>query len=52
MQVKNKLRAPREINSSIPVGLEQIIMGAMEKNPDNRFQSAAQMLRHVAQVHR
>jgi serine/threonine-protein kinase len=50
MQVKNKPRAPREINASLPIGLEQIIMGAMEKNPDNRFQSAAQMLRHVAQV--
>ncbi|MBQ2766417.1 MAG: Stk1 family PASTA domain-containing Ser/Thr kinase [Clostridia bacterium] len=50
MQVKNRPRPPRELNSSLPIGLEQIIMGAMEKNPDNRFQSAAQMLRHVAQV--
>ena len=50
MQVKNRARSPREINSALPVGLEQIIMGAMEKNPDNRFQSASQMLRHVAQV--
>ncbi len=50
MQVKNRPRPPRELNSSLPIGLEQIIMGAMEKNPDNRFQSAAQMLRHLAQV--
>lgn len=50
MQVKNRARSPRELNPALPVGLEQIIMGAMEKNPDNRFQSAAQMLRHVAQV--
>ncbi len=50
MQVKNRARPPRELNSVLPVGLEQIILGAMEKNPDNRFQSAAQMLRHVAQV--
>lgn len=50
MQVKNRARPPRELNPALPVGLEQIIMGAMEKSPDNRFQSAAQMLRHVAQV--
>ena len=50
MQVKNRPRPPRELNDSLPLGLEQIIMGAMEKNPDNRFQSAAQMLRHLAQV--
>ncbi len=50
MQVKNRPRPPRELNDSLPLGLEQIILGAMEKNPDNRFQSAAQMLRHLVQV--
>ena len=50
MQVKNRPKPPRELNAQLPIGLEQIIMGAMEKNPDNRFQSAAQMLRHIAQV--
>lgn len=50
MQVKNSPKPPRELNPSIPVGLEQVILGAMEKNPDDRFQSAAQMLRHVAQL--
>lgn len=50
MQVKNRPKPPREINPNLPVGLEQIILGSMEKNPDNRFQSAAQMLRHIAQV--
>ena len=50
MQVKNTPRPPRELNQNIPVGLEQIILGAMEKNPDNRFQSASQMLRHIAQL--
>ena len=50
MQVKNRPRPPRELNSSIPLGLEQIILGAMEKSADNRFQSAAQMLRHLAQI--
>ena len=50
MQVKNTPRPPRELNPNIPVGLEQVILGAMEKNPDNRFQSASQMLRHIAQL--
>jgi len=50
MQVKNRPKPPSEINGQIPKGLEQIILGAMEKNPDNRFQSAAQMLRHLQQI--
>ncbi len=50
MQVNDKPRRPRELNSEIPVGMEQIILGAMEKNPENRFQSAAQMLRHIEQL--
>ncbi|MCI8387281.1 MAG: Stk1 family PASTA domain-containing Ser/Thr kinase [Clostridiales bacterium] len=50
MQVKNDPKPPREVNPNMPIGLEQIIIGAMEKNPDNRFQSASQMLRHIAQL--
>ena len=50
MQVNNQPCPPRELNRSIPIGLEQIILGAMEKNPDRRFQSASQMLKHVEQL--
>ena len=50
MQVKNRPKPPRELNPQFPKGLEQIILGAMEKNPDNRFQSASQMLRHLQQI--
>ncbi len=50
MQVKSTPKNPREINPSIPRGLEQIILIAMEKNPAHRFQSASQMLRHLRQV--
>lgn len=50
MQVNDKPRRPRELNPSIPIGLEQIILGAMEKNPEYRFQSAGQMLRHIEQL--
>ncbi len=34
----------REVNGSIPVGLEQITMHAMQKDPRARYQSAAEML--------
>ncbi len=33
-----------EINSNIPMGLEQITMHAMQKSPKARYQSAAEML--------
>lgn len=41
---------PRHLNSSIPVGLEQIILCAMSKDPANRFQSAEEMLGYVKQL--
>ena len=44
MQLQAKPVMPRELNPSIPVGLEQITMKAMEKNPIDRFQSAGEML--------
>ncbi len=50
MQVKNRPKPPHEINAKIPKGLEQIILGAMEKNPNDRFHSASQMLRHIQQI--
>lgn len=50
MQVNNAPRRPREINSSIPIGLEQIILAAMEKSPERRLQTAGQMLRYLEQI--
>ncbi len=50
MQVKSIPKNPRELNSAIPRGLEQIILIAMEKNPAHRFQSATQMLRHLTHI--
>ena len=41
---------PTKIVPSLPKGLEQIILCAMEKNPRNRYQSAAQMLRHLRRL--
>lgn len=44
MQMQTKPKPPREINSDIPKGLEQITLHAMEKNPANRYESADLML--------
>ncbi len=45
MQVSNDPVPPREINPQLPVGLEQIILKAMQKNPDDRFAGAGAMLK-------
>lgn len=45
MQVSNEPLSPREINPQIPAGFEQIILKAMQKNADDRFSSAAAMLK-------
>lgn len=50
MQVSEDPVPPRELNPSLPRGLEQIILCAMEKEPDYRYQSAAEMLRCVMQL--
>lgn len=44
MQLQKDPIMPREINSEIPVGLEQIVIRAMQKNVNDRYQSAAEML--------
>lgn len=50
MQVNDTPAAPREVNSHIPQGLEQIILKAMEKDPSVRYQSASQMLSHLIKL--
>lgn len=49
MQLQRDPQLPTEINSSIPVGLEQITMRAMQKTPERRYQSSAEMLCDLAQ---
>lgn len=44
MQLQNEAVRPKSINPDIAVGLEQIIIRAMQKNPADRYQSAAEML--------
>lgn len=45
MQVNNRPVRPRKIEPRIPQGLEQIILRAMNKAPENRFRSAKSMYR-------
>ncbi len=44
MQLQRDPQLPTEINGSIPLGLEQITMHAMQKNQERRYQSAGEML--------
>lgn len=44
MQLQRDPKPPTELNPSIPLGLEQITMHAMQKTPERRYQSAAEML--------
>jgi len=44
MQLQREPKLPTEVNSSIPLGLEQITIHAMQKTPERRYQSAAEML--------
>lgn len=50
MQVNDMATPPRQINPQIPVGLEQIILRAMDKDPDARYQSAEEMLSHFQKL--
>lgn len=43
-QISEEPRPPRELNPDIPEGLEQIILFAVEKDKDKRFQTATQMI--------
>lgn len=47
MQLQQDPKLPRDIISTIPLGLEQITMRAMQKNPSNRYGSAAEMLMDI-----
>ena len=49
-QINEQPMTPRERVPNIPVGAEQIILTAMEKSPEKRFQSAYVMRKHVEQI--
>ena len=47
MQLQQDPKLPREIVPTIPLGLEQITMRAMQKSPNSRYGSAAEMLMDI-----
>lgn len=49
-QIHETPEDPSKINPEVPKGLEQIILKAMKKNPENRFQSANEMLSCIRRV--
>ncbi len=52
MQLQQEPKSPREIVPSIPLGLEQITMRAMQKSPSSRYGSAAEMLMDINEFKR
>ncbi len=44
MQLMQEAERPSKLNPSIPIGLEQITLRALQKNPADRYQSAAEFL--------
>ncbi len=50
MQLQNDAKKLTDINPDIPVGLEQICIHAMQKNPADRYQTATEMLLDVEEV--
>ena len=50
MHIRNKPEPPRDINRKIPRGLETLIMSAMDKDPEKRYQSAADMFRELRKL--
>lgn len=47
MHMQNEPKLPREINDSIPEGLEEIVVRAMQKEPSKRYQSASEMIKDI-----
>ncbi|MBO5312698.1 MAG: serine/threonine protein kinase [Clostridia bacterium] len=41
---------PRQLNPNVPIGLEQIILCAMSKKPEDRFESSRQLLSYMKQL--
>lgn len=47
-QIQVKPPRPTEFNSSIPEGLESIVMKSLEKDPNKRYQNAEEMMKDIA----
>jgi len=52
MHMQSKARNPREINETIPEGLEDIVVRAMQKDANKRYQSASEMIKDIEEFKR
>ncbi|MBN1938628.1 MAG: protein kinase [Candidatus Aminicenantes bacterium] len=55
LAMKHKMERPknvRELNSMVPAGLAEVIARCLEKNPENRFQSAPELRAALDRVER
>ena len=52
MQLQQEPKRPRDIIPTLPLGLEQITIRAMQKNPNDRYGSAAEMLMDINEFKR
>lgn len=50
MHMQSTPKKPTELNSTIPEGLEQIILRAMQKEPDHRYQTAGEMIKDLEEL--
>ena len=50
MQVQADAKRLTDINADIPIGLEQICIHAMQKNPAERYQTASEMLIDIEEI--
>ncbi len=48
---RDAVRPPRELVPDIPADLEQVVLRALEKDPEARFQTAVEMERALAEGH-
>lgn len=47
MHMQNTAKPPREINDSIPEGLQEIVIRAMQKDTSKRYQTASEMIKDI-----
>ncbi len=52
MQLQQDPQKPRDIVPTLPLGLEQITIRAMQKNPNDRYRSSAEMLMDINEFKR
>ena len=52
MQLQQDPKKPRDIVPTLPLGLEQITIRAMQKNPNDRYRSSAEMLMDINEFKR